>query len=104
MRLINTKTCHLEQFLGSNVPKYAILSHRWGDDEVTFAEYGQSKTKEKAGYEKFTTPVFKPRRMKYPMDELTTIAQIKVQVRSFQNHSILCTNGIRNPRYVLCIS
>jgi hypothetical protein len=37
MRLINTSTWELEEFL-SSVPPYAILSHTWGDHEVTLAE------------------------------------------------------------------
>ncbi|KAK3370577.1 heterokaryon incompatibility protein-domain-containing protein [Podospora didyma] len=36
MRLINTQTLRMREFL-SDVPPYAILSHTWGDNEVTFA-------------------------------------------------------------------
>jgi hypothetical protein len=39
MRLINVKTLELEDFLGENVPKYAILSHTWGPDEVSFQDF-----------------------------------------------------------------
>jgi hypothetical protein len=28
----------LEQFVGSNIPKYAILSHTWEKEEVSFQE------------------------------------------------------------------
>jgi hypothetical protein len=38
MRLINVDTLELEHF-GSNVPKYAILSHTWGSEEVTLQEW-----------------------------------------------------------------
>ncbi|KAH8589628.1 heterokaryon incompatibility protein-domain-containing protein [Bisporella sp. PMI_857] len=38
MRLINTKTRELESFEGPP-PAYAILSHTWGSDEVTFQDY-----------------------------------------------------------------
>ena len=38
MRLINVKTGRFEEFIGSRVPKYAILSHTWGDREVSFKE------------------------------------------------------------------
>ena len=34
MRLINTRTFELKEAYGN--PNYAILSHRWGDSEVTF--------------------------------------------------------------------
>jgi hypothetical protein len=36
MRLLHTKTLDLHEFSGSSIPPYAILSHRWGDEEVTF--------------------------------------------------------------------
>jgi len=39
MRLINTSTLKLEEFIAPEPPKYAILSHTWGDDEVTFQEF-----------------------------------------------------------------
>ncbi|KIV98900.1 uncharacterized protein PV09_09346 [Verruconis gallopava] len=36
MRLINVHTLHLEEFSQDKVPRYAILSHTWGSDEVLF--------------------------------------------------------------------
>lgn len=39
MRLINAKTLKIEEFGPRNLPKYAILSHTWGDCEPTFAEW-----------------------------------------------------------------
>ncbi|THV00350.1 HET-domain-containing protein [Dendrothele bispora CBS 962.96] len=38
MRLINTTTLQVAEFLGIDVPPYAILSHTWGTEEVTFHE------------------------------------------------------------------
>ena len=39
MRLLNTKTLNLEYFADSRTrPLYAILSHTWGEDEVSFQE------------------------------------------------------------------
>ncbi|KAK2027392.1 heterokaryon incompatibility protein [Colletotrichum zoysiae] len=38
MWLINTTTYQLCMFAGTNVPPYAILSHTWGPDEVTFQD------------------------------------------------------------------
>jgi hypothetical protein len=38
--------------VGEKVPKYAILSHTWGDEEVTFKDMVESTGKGKAGYEK----------------------------------------------------
>jgi hypothetical protein len=37
MRLLNTTTLKLTQF-SRDVPPYAILSHTWGDEEVTFQD------------------------------------------------------------------
>jgi len=39
MRLINTQTLELEEYFGSQIPKYAILSHTWRDGEVTFQDW-----------------------------------------------------------------
>ena len=39
MRLINIKTLDLEDFIGDQTPEYAILSHTWGSEEVSFQEY-----------------------------------------------------------------
>ena len=44
----------LAEFFESNIPEYAILSHRWGAEEVTFKDLMEStsKSKSKAGYGK----------------------------------------------------
>ncbi|KAK4108985.1 HET-domain-containing protein [Canariomyces notabilis] len=39
MRLINVQSLELEEFLGGNFPPYYILSHTWGDEEISFQEY-----------------------------------------------------------------
>jgi hypothetical protein len=38
MRLINTSTLLLEDFTLRDIPPYAILSHTWANDEVTFQD------------------------------------------------------------------
>ncbi|KAI1173487.1 heterokaryon incompatibility protein-domain-containing protein [Nemania sp. FL0916] len=38
LRLINTQTYELEEIF-HDIPPYAILSHTWGSEEVTFREY-----------------------------------------------------------------
>ena len=52
MRLLNTKSLQFEEFFDDQIPKYAILSHRWGDDEVTFQEFRKGKKQEGQGYTK----------------------------------------------------
>ena len=53
MRLINTKRLELEEFPNSALPKYAILSHTWEEDEVSFHEMQRdSKPVQKRGYSK----------------------------------------------------
>jgi hypothetical protein len=39
MRLINVNSLKLEEFIGNAIPQYAILSHTWGKDEVTFEDW-----------------------------------------------------------------
>jgi hypothetical protein len=38
MRLLNVHTKKLEEFFDLAIPRYAILSHRWGSKEVTFQD------------------------------------------------------------------
>lgn len=53
MRLINVRTLAIEQFFGSNIPPYAILSHTWGTKEVTFQDWQDiSFASSKSGYAK----------------------------------------------------
>ena len=39
MWLINAQTLRLEYFQGQAIPDYAILSHTWDDEEVSFADF-----------------------------------------------------------------
>jgi hypothetical protein len=52
MRLINTSTGVLETFHGRNIPPYAILSHTWEDEEVSFSDMGQPHCKNLKGFAK----------------------------------------------------
>lgn len=52
MRLLNVQTLELEQFLGNNTPPYAILSHTWGVEEVTFHDLSSSKYQHLQGFKK----------------------------------------------------
>ena len=38
MRLLHAKDLKLHSFSGSDIPPYAILSHRWGESEVVFQD------------------------------------------------------------------
>ncbi|CAO2649918.1 Nn.00g012100.m01.CDS01 [Neocucurbitaria sp. VM-36] len=53
MRLINVEALEMETFLG-RPPKYAILSHTWGDNEVTFEDWTAATWDQKSGFKKLT--------------------------------------------------
>ena len=38
MRLLNSTTLELHEFFSPAIPPYAILSHRWGDSEISFQQ------------------------------------------------------------------
>ena len=72
MRLLaynNDGEFSLTEFFGDDIPEYAILSHTWGADEVTFKELidGEGKGKSKASYGKiqFCAERAKHDRLKY---------------------------------------
>jgi hypothetical protein len=53
MRLINTSTGLFEDFIGRNIPKYAILSHTWEEgEEVSFKDMSDPSRNNKKGYRK----------------------------------------------------
>jgi hypothetical protein len=53
MRLLNVNTFQFGNFFNAQVPKYCILSHRWGDDEVTYENVKEQKINTmSAGYRK----------------------------------------------------
>jgi hypothetical protein len=53
MRLISSKTLQLKEFFGGRIPKYAILSHTWKEEEeVSFKDMQGPVAKEKKGFAK----------------------------------------------------
>ncbi|KAM3075370.1 hypothetical protein ACMFMG_007190 [Clarireedia jacksonii] len=52
MWLIETKSLTLHHFLGSDIPPYAILSHRWETSEVSFSDFQNGKGPGMTGWEK----------------------------------------------------
>ncbi|VUC21040.1 unnamed protein product [Clonostachys rosea] len=52
MRLLHAKSEELHEFLGSQVPNYAILSHTWGDDEVLFNDIKRGTASRRRSYDK----------------------------------------------------
>jgi len=54
MRIINVDTYEIHEFFGDNIPKYAILSHTWDEEEVTFQDmqHLDDRVREKRGFEK----------------------------------------------------
>ena len=53
MWLLNARTHKLEHFIGDAIPPYAILSHTWGEEEVSFQDLdGGQNVQTKQGYAK----------------------------------------------------
>ncbi|KAE9381886.1 HET-domain-containing protein [Stipitochalara longipes BDJ] len=52
MRLLNVRSMQLESFEGDEIPSYAILSHTWGEDEVSFQDIHGAGAALKTGYKK----------------------------------------------------
>lgn len=54
MRLIDTNSLELVEFTEDEIPygRYAVLSHRWTHDEVTFKEFRKGLKTQSIGYQK----------------------------------------------------
>ncbi|KAE9367095.1 HET-domain-containing protein, partial [Stipitochalara longipes BDJ] len=50
MRLLSTSTLAIQEFFGQSIPQYAILSHRWEDEEVTFQDLQAGEGLDKKGF------------------------------------------------------
>ena len=54
MRLVNTSTLELHEFVGSNIPKYAILSQTWEQGEVLFHDMANPAALHLPGFAKIS--------------------------------------------------
>jgi hypothetical protein len=45
MRLLHTDYFTFHEFFDNDIPPYAILSHRWSDEEVSFQEFNLQRSK-----------------------------------------------------------
>jgi hypothetical protein len=52
MRLLHTKDLRIQQFSTNDVPKYAIFSHTWEEEEVTFQDIERQTSTRMKGYPK----------------------------------------------------
>lgn len=43
MRLLHTYQYVFKEFMGADVPEYAIVSHRWSDEEVSYQDFLQGR-------------------------------------------------------------
>ncbi|KAK3292807.1 heterokaryon incompatibility protein-domain-containing protein [Chaetomium fimeti] len=54
MRLLRTDRLEVVDFLGQDIPPYAILSHTWAEEEVTLQDVQQGLSQSRLGYDKVT--------------------------------------------------
>lgn len=54
MRLVNTSTFELHEFVGRDIPRYAILSHTWGPGEVVFHDMANQAASHLPGFAKIS--------------------------------------------------
>ena len=52
MRLLDATTCQLREFFGDKIPNYAILSHTWEEEEVSFHDLKDGKGPRLMGFVK----------------------------------------------------
>jgi len=121
MRLLNTTTLVLHEFFGSQIPYYAILSHRWEDGEVTFQDLKSEGRAHLAGWAKITgccaqakgdgweyaVCIFRLKivliRSLLSLSGSTPAASISQVVRSFLKLSIACSSSTRTQKYATLI-
>ena len=53
MRLLNVHSLQFQEFHGKSVPAYHILSHRWGEQELSYTDVEQRRNWHGPGFRKF---------------------------------------------------
>ncbi|KAL9628229.1 MAG: hypothetical protein Q9204_006020 [Flavoplaca sp. TL-2023a] len=54
MRLLHTERLDFQEFFDSQTPKYAILSHRWTGNEVSFQDFDHCKEEQRPNFDKIS--------------------------------------------------
>ncbi|EPE25662.1 hypothetical protein GLAREA_01574 [Glarea lozoyensis ATCC 20868] len=93
MWLINTTTLNLECFMFPNVPQYEILSHTWGDEEVSFQQFiNLEEAKMKGGFAKIekTCQLAKASGIKYAWVDTCCIDKLSSAELSESINSMYC--------------
>ncbi|KAI1298082.1 heterokaryon incompatibility protein-domain-containing protein [Xylaria venustula] len=55
MRLLNVHTLVISEFYGNQIPRYAILSHTWDEEEVTLQDMIEGRALFRRGYQKIAS-------------------------------------------------
>lgn len=110
MRLIDVKTLELTEANESEVLKYAILSHTWGKEEVTYDDMVNGTAKQKKGYAKIqgACAVAKKNGFRYVWIDTCCInkqssAELSEAINSmfrWYNHSSVCYAYLEDVSYI----
>ena len=101
MRLLDTETLKLHTFLDDTIPHYAVLSHRWDNEEVSYQNLQEGRSQNMPGYAKIKNCCKRPKRVAENTSGLTHVASIKRAAPNSPNQSIRCTNGTVVPKHVM---
>ena len=86
MWLLDAKTLQLEFQPDEKARPYAILSHTWGDEEVSFREVQQGTASSKKGYEKIRSTC------RQALEDGLEYAWVDTWYAKLSNHSSFSTN------------
>ena len=103
MRLLNTTSLQVEEFSSDDIPNYAILSHRWKGEEVTFQDLHEVAVSTWQGIPRSRAAAGKPRSMGGNMLRLIPAASIKQVVQSCPKRLIPCLGGIQMRKFAMRI-
>lgn len=54
MRLLNIHSLEMKEFFDNDIPRYYILSHRWGDSEMTYKDFVKGRCRDTPGFWKIS--------------------------------------------------
>ncbi len=101
MRLLHSQTLKLEEFNDLTRKPYAILSHTWGEGEVSFQEMQSGEGSKKAGYSEIRGCCKAAAGMGSSTFGSILAASTRRAARNFQKQLIRCISGTKKLKFAM---
>jgi len=101
MRLLDTSSLELKEFWDNEIPLYAILSHTWEEEEVSFWNMQSGRATSRVAYVKISSSCKQAAVDGLKYIWIDTCCIDKSSRQSSQRLSTLCIDGIKMHKHAM---